>query len=223
MITTTTVQIASVPERVDSLKLTVESVINQVDLVFVALNSYTEVPSFLCRNPKISYIILDNSLTDGAKCFDVGSRKGYVFLLDDDIQVPSNYCDFMRKATDKYKCIVSLHGKYYNPLKFRDFYAIERNYRCLGTVLQDAVVNVVGSGVMCYNTQDFKLSYADIKSPNMCDIWISKAAKEQGVKIIVLAHKAGFIKHINFTDNLFVRENRKKFIKQTEILKTFLQ
>ena len=40
-------QIASLPDRVDSLKLTVESLLPQVDSLFVALNNYEAIPDFL--------------------------------------------------------------------------------------------------------------------------------------------------------------------------------
>jgi hypothetical protein len=85
--------------------------------------------------------------------------------------------------------------------------------------LKDAVANVVGSGVMCYHTDDFKLKYSDIKSPNMADIWISKVAYEQKVKIMVIAHSENYLKHTRFQDNLFVQEHKKGFGEQTKILK----
>jgi len=77
---------------------------------------------------------------------------------------------------------------------------------------------VVGSGVMCYHTDHFKLKYSDIKSPNMADIWISKAAYEQGVKIMVIAHTSSYLQHTRFPENLFTTENAKGFCEQTRIL-----
>ena len=61
-----TAQIASIPDRVETLKRTVNSLINQVDLLFVALNNYEEVPDFLTNNRKIVYALMDNSLGDAA-------------------------------------------------------------------------------------------------------------------------------------------------------------
>lgn len=213
------VQIASIPERVDSLRLTVESVKDQVDHVFVNLNNYESTPWFLSGDRKISTVRLDNSTADGAKAYNVEERDGYVLFLDDDIVVPQNYVNMMCDSVDRYKCIVSLHGKYYEPNKFKSFTHIVHNYRCLGNVLHDAVANVVGSGVMCYHTDHFKLKYSDIKSPNMADIWISKVAMEQGVKIMVLAHTESYLKHTRFDNNIFCTERDKGFVEQTKLLK----
>jgi hypothetical protein len=158
-------------------------------------------------------------MADGAKAYNVEERDGYVLFLDDDIQVPPQYVNMMCDSVDRYRCIVSLHGKWYDPNKFKSFVHIVHNYRCLGNVLKDAVANVVGSGVMCYHTDDFKLKYSDIKSPNMADIWISKVAYEQKVKIMVIAHSENYLKHTRFQDNLFVQEHKKGFGEQTKILK----
>lgn len=213
-----TVQIASIPSRVESLEKTVNSIIDQCTFMQVCLNGYTEVPMFLRGNRKISAILTSNEMSDGNKAYNVEDKEGYVFFCDDDLIYPKTYCQDMISGIEKYKCIVSLHGKKY-PQRFYNFYKIEANYRCLGNVIGDHIVDVVGSGVMAYHTDHFKLKYSDIKSPHMADIWISKAAKEQGVKIMVLSHTSEYLQHTRFNDNLFIQENAKGFAKQTEILK----
>lgn len=212
-------QLCSIPERVDSLKLTVEGLRSQVDKLVVTLNGYINPPEFLGYE---EWRMATNEMADANKFRDVENiGSGYFFSCDDDIIYPPTYVQDMIKAIDKYKCIVCLHGKKY-PRPFIDFYHIERNYRCLGNVLQNAEVDVGGSGVMAWHTDHFKFKYSDCKLPNMADIWVSKTAHEQGVKIMVLAHKADYLKHTRFNDTIFIRENKKKFVKQTEILKTFL-
>lgn len=213
-----TVQIASVPERVDSLKQTVESLIDQVNLMFIALNGYEDVPIFLRGDKRIATVLLDNKMTDGAKAYNIEERKGYVFLCDDDLVCPPTYISDMCDTIDQKKCIVTLHGKVY-PRPFKSFLNVERNYRCLGNVFQGGFVDVGGTGVMGWHTDDFKLSYEDIKSPNMADIWISYAAKKQGVKIYVMPHTENYLNHTRFSDNLFKTEHVKGFTEQTRILK----
>ena len=222
MIKKTIVQICSIPERVESLQKTVESIINQVDYMFVGLNSYSGIPNFLKHRARLCVAELDNKLTDGAKCYDIEHREGYVLLLDDDIQVPPTYVQDMISAVDKYKCIITLHGKVYKK-PFKDFYTLEKNYRCLGNCPEGGVVDVGGTGVMAWHTDFFKLAYEDIKLPNMCDIWVSKRAYEQNVKIRVIPHTDRYLIHTSHSENIFKTENAKKFVKQTEILKSFIQ
>jgi len=218
MIKTKTVQIASVPNRVDSLKKTVESIIDQVDFLFVALNLYEKTPDFLLGNRKISSALMDNKMSDSYKAYRCEEREGYVLFLDDDIEVGKHYVSTMCDAVDQYKCLVSLHGKVFRK-PFRSFYHIEHNYRCLGNCPVGGYVDIIGSGVCCYHTDYFKLDSSKLDIPHMSDILISREAMRQGVKMYVIPHTDSFIKHTRFNDNLFVQENSKGFEKQTAILK----
>ena len=68
-------QVASIPGRVDTLKLTVSSLLPQVDMIFVALNGYKEAPDFITEDKKIVYALMDNSLGDAAKFYDADQTK----------------------------------------------------------------------------------------------------------------------------------------------------
>jgi hypothetical protein len=194
-------------------------------MLFVVLNDFTATEyldvteSFTTDRLKFDYA--SNRLTDANKFIGVELRQGYLFFCDDDLTYPPTYVQDTIKAIDKYKCIVTYHGKKY-PRPFESFYRLERNYRCLGAVLQDAQVDVGGSGVMAWHSDHFKFKYEDCLEPNMADVWVSKAAHEQNVKIMVLPHKADYFKHTSHKENIFATENAKKFVRQTEILKTFL-
>lgn len=215
------VQLCSIPSRESSLELTVNSLIGQVDRMRVMLNDYDHVPFFLNDHRKISVVRMSNEMADCNKAYSIEELEGYVLLVDDDIGFPHTYAQDMKSAIDKYKCIVSLHGRNWRR-PFESFYRIEGNYRCLGNVPKDVEVECVGSGVCGWHTDFFKLKYADFKEANMSDIWLSKVAHEQHVKMMVLAHTENYLCHTRHKDTIFEQENRKGFIKQTEILKTFL-
>jgi len=216
-----TVQIASIPERVESLKRTVESIYPQVDFVFVALNNYEDVPMFLRGDRKIATVCLDNKMTDASKFYNIEERKDYILTLDDDLVIGKTYAADMREAVDRYNCIVSLHGKVYKR-PFKNFYAIERNYRCLSGFAEGGYVDVCGSGVMAWNSSFFKIKYEDFKSPNMADIWVSKLAHEQKVKMYVLAHTGQYLTHTRFANCICAEQTKKGHKEETELLKTFL-
>lgn len=209
------VQIASIPEREESLKRTVDSIIDQVDHVYLSLNNYTESPF---NDPKITAVLLDNSRRDCAKFLDIEKRQGYILLLDDDIQVPRTYCADFRCSIDRYKCVCTLHGKNFKR-PFQSFIHLKDNYRCLGNVLKDAQVEVGGTGVMGWHSDFLKVKYSDFNEPGMADICMAKACKERGVKIMVLAHTENYLKYTRFGNTLFTAEIKKGFKRQDEILR----
>lgn len=216
-----TAQVASLPERVDSLENMVASMLPQIDHLFVGLNNYTEVPSFLQGKEKISYMLLDNSLGDAAKFYGAEDLNGYVFTCDDDLIYPKDYVRYMISKVDKYKAVVSLLGKVYpRPImSFRKGY--KKIYRCLGTVSEDHVVDIVGTGAMAYHTDHIDVNISDFKKPNMADIWLSKLAHEQGVPLMVVEHRAKYVSHKTYEWRIWTKAGFDKY--QTELLNEFLK
>jgi hypothetical protein len=218
----TTAQIASLPERVDTLRQTVESLINQVDMLFVALNNYEEAPSFLQNNMKITYALMDNALGDAAKFYDADQRSGYMFTCDDDIIYPQGYVGYMIDAIKRHGGIVSLLGKRYDekPItSFRNGYTDIWNP--LNAIAVDRQVHVCGTGLMAYHTDEFRFNQDDCLKPNMADIWVAKAAAEQGVKITLVAHPRDYIKNIVYPHRIWVT-SKDDDAYQTELVNSFL-
>ena len=137
-----TVLIASIPEREQMLKKTVNSLKNQVDYIFVALNNYDHIPVFLKDD---IYTLTNNKLGDAERYYDMVNCIGYLFGCDDDLIYPSNYVNTMINAVDKYNCVCSLHGRKYS----RPVVGFQQNfdgYPCLGDVMKDVEVDVGGTG-----------------------------------------------------------------------------
>ena len=192
-----TIGIASVPARAHMLIKTIESLLPQCDRIFIALNSYSEIPNELI-NPKIHCDLLDNTLGDSAKILHARDHDCYFFSVDDDLVYPKNYCEYMISKIEQYGCIVTLHGRKFNnrPLKScrRGF---SLNYHCLHSYNYDAELDIGGSGVMAYHTSFFKPDVNEHKVKNMCDIWIAKQAHKRGVKIMGVAHIGTYLKYLN--------------------------
>jgi len=218
-----TAQIASVPERIDCLKTTVTSIIDQVDLLFVALNGHDDVPEFLTNNRKIVYIIMDNSLGDAAKFYDADQRKGYVFTCDDDIAYPQGYVRYMINGIEQYGGIVTLLGKKYDarPISsYRSGYTYIA--RSLSHVATPSVVHVGGTGVMAFHTDNFNIPMEYFEEKNMADLWVAKAAAEQGVTITALPHPKNYIAHSHYSKRIWVSE-RDNDGYQTNVINSFLK
>jgi len=209
--------IASIPERYDMLQKTVESLRPQVEGIFVTLNNYVSVPEFLKEE---NTIILDNNKGDAGKFWFVDKLQGYILTCDDDIIYPPSYVRYMTSFCKQYDCPVTLHGKTFNPdTAFNRPLAI---YRCLDDVLSDGRVDVGGTGVMCFHTDQVKISYDYFGSANMADLWFAKACKEQDVRIMCLAHQKGWLSYQNPAWTVWDSEKDKGFTEQTKLLRSFI-
>lgn len=214
-------QIASLPDREESLKLTIESLIDQVDHIYVGLNNYEKIPTF-CKTNKIEAEILDNSKGDAAKFNHIEDRDGYILTCDDDLIYPPDYVLTMLKRLAKYGCIVTAHGRCYDFKPILNYYkSATRQYRCLYNVDHDIRVDVGGTGVMCFHTDIIKLRYSDFLFPNMADVWVAKAAYHQNVRIICVAHKQGWIQYIKPIRTIF-NDLHYNCLLQTEIINSML-
>ena len=213
-----TAQLASIPSRENSLKLTVESLRNQVDKILVALNGYDHIPEFLNNG---EFVMLDNSRGDAAKFFDVEYLQDYIFTCDDDIIYPANYVSYMISKIKEHRSIVSLHGRIF-PRPYIS-YTVGESLHYLREVKNDTLIDLGGTGVMAWHSDIFKVRYSDFTQANMADVFVAKLAYEQGVSMVCASHPEGFIKHVYYKDTIWNREKLNRFTRQDEILKTFLK
>ena len=210
--------IASIPEREETLKRTVESLRPQVDRIFVALNNYDRPPEFLSKN---EWVILDNSMGDAGKFYITDQLEGFIFACDDDLVYPVNYVSVMIQKIRQYQCVVTMQGSIY-PRPVMSFRNPLAKFRCLDDVQYDVKVELGGTGVMAWHSEIIKVKYDDFKSANMADIWMSKLCKEKGIPIYCIAHHRSFLKYFHPESTIWDTEKNKGFIEQTKLLQSFL-
>lgn len=221
------VGIASLPDRVNCLKDTVNSLLPQVDKIIIGLNNYTEVPSFL-NNPKIETHLLNNKLGDAAKFYKIDDYKDVYYLsCDDDLIYPSNYVDFLIKKCEELKSPVGLHGAIMKHPVI-SMYSSRTVFHCLGDVSSDTVVDYLGTGALCFDTSKVKVKISDFKSANMADIWFGDFMKKNKIKPYVIKHEKTFLTYnkkmvenkINTIFDDYVRTRNDK--EQTKIVQNWV-
>lgn len=181
------VGIASLPERVDCLEDTINSLYNQVDLIIVGLNNYKKVPNFL-QKEKIRSYLLDNKLGDAAKFYKVDEYKGhYYFSCDDDIIYSPT---FISKLTEVDHPVVGIHGA---DMKFpcKNYYKDRVTYHGLHSLAENREVDIVGSGAVKIDLEKINLSVNDFPTPNMADVYLSDICRSHGIKPIIVQRETG--------------------------------
>jgi hypothetical protein len=194
-----TAQIATIPDRAALLKITVESLLPQVDQLNVMLNGHELVPSFL-KHPKITYHFMDNSKGDAVKFYGLKEVKGYVFTCDDDLKYPEDYVQTMISKLQQYndQVILTNHGRIMNPKPVSNSYTDRKAaFHCLNDVDEEVYLDIGGTGVMAWHADYFFPNIDKIDKANMGDIWIAKFAHEQGCKILLNPHKTEWIQYLH--------------------------
>ena len=216
---TITVNVASIPGRGLQLYRTVKSLLPQCDHINIALNvdqyvgrGYERLESNynalykLFQDPKVNYIISDNTLGDGARyLFD---NTGWLLTVDDDIEYPPTYVQDMIEGGRRYwGSIITLHGAVMKPGPRESLYGPNdrlRAYRCLAGVSEDVRVEIAGTGVMCFHSDIFKVDLSRFERRNMADLWVAVLAHEKGIPIICLAHELGYLTYTLPTDKFTI-------------------
>lgn len=190
-------QIASMPEREHMLVSTVESLIDQVDRVRIALNNYTSIPVELAREGIMIYK-RNNEKGDAEKIYNLSTVCGYVFLCDDDLIYPPDYVETMvdRLRGEDNQCILTCHGRIMNEKPVSNSYTDRvAAFHCLQDVDYDGPVDIGGTGVMAFHSDYFMPVYKFVNIANMLDIWIARFAYEQGCVIKMQPHDEGWIQY----------------------------
>lgn len=221
---TRTVHIATLPERSGSLALCVDSLYPQVDAIYVMLNGHESIPKLNDPLEKIHYELLDNSRGDAVKILDYDKREGFLFLCDDDLVYPPNYCEYMiAKYHQHPHSLITLHGKVFQRPVVSAHRGFRENYHCLHTVVGNHIVDTGGTGVMLINTADIKLDINRCLRKNMLDIWVGLLAHEQRVPIVAVEHRAGWLRYLSPPKTIWLSHTKEDDAYQVRILNSFIK
>ncbi len=214
-------QLATLPDR--DCKDTVFSLYPQVDRIVVCFNGHDKLPNWATGLRKIEPYLMDNSLGDAAKFFEIEKKEGYLFTCDDDLIYPKTYVKDMIEAVELFQCPVSLHGRCFDVRPIKSYYkSATRKYRCLGDLPECYNVDVGGTGVMAWRSDMLKISIADFPVKNMADIWFAKLCHEQEVDIVCYKHEVNYLSYTHPPVNIYDIASKDDSY-QTEVINSFLK
>jgi hypothetical protein len=175
--------IATKGDRPEQLKKTLNSLIGQVDHINLYDNSKNK-----------------HDYTDNAKFFylqflfqQFGTEPIYYLTCDDDIIYPPDYADDLKYHIDKYKCIVSYHGRVLKPTS-KSYYRGHTVYDFRQEQPKSIIVDVGGTGVMGFRTDYFNPKYIyESEYKCMSDLVFSLDAKKHNKTIVCAAHRGNWL------------------------------
>lgn len=232
--------IATFPERIDMLKKSVESILPHADVLRIYLNNYESIPDFL-KHPKIKTVIGKDDLKALGKLYFMPKEntKEYYFSCDDDfIYDASFFINSIKYLKNNPQHVVGIHGIIINHKTnntFRESYVEMLNGICDN--LEDRDVNVIGSGLICFDCEKIIIPINKEVFPEniIIDLCLSKYFLEKNIKMIVRKHQSNEIislfdngirgyrlcsdKELNKIKTLFLNNNQKLFNEKYEELK----
>lgn len=214
----TSINIATYPARFSNLMETLESLEGQADVIRICLNEYKFVPEPL---RKFECFIAGNNLTDNGKfSFLPTNQREIYFSCDDDIIYPPDYVAHTVSLINKYKCIVTYHGRLLQGLD-RDYYRGHKFWHCNQETKQHAIIDVAGTGVTAFDTDYFNQYPIDTNYHKMSDVVFSHAAMNH--KIMCAKKSDGWIVPQVVNESIYQTESRTNQTNQIQLANEIYQ
>lgn len=222
--------VCSIPQRAEAFRKTINSIIDQCDLINVYLDGYENVPEFISKHSDKINVYRSQEiegLRDGGKFIFLeklvnSGERGYYFTIDDDIIYPADYSNALIKYIDQYnkKCVFGVHGVLLKdtPVGYfsdkRVVYNFTRSLEALKTV------NIIGTGTMAFHSEVFDaFSISEFEKPGMTDIYFGRLCKRKNIPMVVIPREDDWLIDMNPSpEQTLYHEFKGKDRDQTEIL-----
>jgi FkbM family methyltransferase len=194
------VGMAALPERVDAMRRSICSLVDQVDEIFVSLNGFEEIP-LGPWDPKVKFVLNEN-IGDLAKFQFLDEEfEGYYFTCDDDILYPGYYIDSIIYYIEKFKGQVAAgwHGSILKK-PFENYYdSRSRRVLTFGSAQHTGqFVDILGTGCIGFDARVIRPPIDIFKRPNMADIYFALYLKESRFGRFLVPHDRKEAKDLSF-------------------------
>jgi FkbM family methyltransferase len=194
------VGIAAIPNRLSALRRTLDSLLPQVDEIFVSLNGFDAIPEDF-NHPKLTMVLSEN-VGDLAKfSFLDDDFDGYYFTCDDDIEFANYHVDSIIYYLEKYegKIVAGWHGSILKE-PFENYYdSRSRRVLSFGSAQHSGqFVDFLGTGCIGFDTRIVRPPQSIFKRPNMADIYLSLWLKQNRFYRYLVPHNRGESRDLGF-------------------------
>lgn len=186
---------ASIPARSHKLRVAVESILHQLNHLFVFLDNYIETPKFL-KSKKVTVLTSQDygQLGDRGKFLPLDLyKRGILFTLDDDLLYPSDYVARMVQSIQhfKRKAIVGVHGVVYPPCPLSFFDRSTKHFS--KSTVYDTPVSLLGTGTVAFDLSQVHPQMSHFGARSMADLWLARWAKHHAVPMVALSRPGDWL------------------------------
>ncbi len=199
--TSITAAMATYPGRRHIVPAVIDTLLPQVDRLFVYLNNYDDVPDFIRQHPqreRIAFILDPASQKRAAAKFCwLDQMRGYHLVCDDDILYPPDYASRMIDAIERWKrrAVVGVHGVVFDT-NIEDARSSRRAvFKFPTSMPADTPVHFLGTGTVALHSDILgSLDVSRFQSyPIANDEILAVSARKAGVPMICVARDADWL------------------------------
>ncbi|SDZ78700.1 Glycosyl transferase family 2 [Microbulbifer marinus] len=209
---------ATIPSRISGLKEVLESILPQVDELFLFLNNFEKDFDFesavpLCHELRSKLLVRTCSeigdRRDHIKFYEVCSYGSdtYYACFDDDLIYPSNYVDrlYFRSQCYSDSAILCVHGyeMWDNLVNFTEDSARRSRYFHFSESLSsDALVDIPGTGTLFTPAELIDTDFPDPPF-GFIDLKVADYALEKDIPVVSVARDRNWIKELRYAESLY--------------------
>ncbi len=190
--------IATMPSRANTFKKTLNSILPQVNQLYVFLDGFEEIPLELLKQPNCHITLLpqQGSLHASSRFLapHLFGSDATVILFDDDILYPPDYVAQAKLALAQYggKAIIGFHGTIFLPPHLS--YARNRHTFHFATKLDmDTHVHELGCGTAAFHSSKFRPDPATWRHHQMDDLYMAAEALKTKLSLISIKREANWL------------------------------
>jgi hypothetical protein len=219
---------ATMPSRARTFRTALESILPQLDLLYVFFDKHDAVPDFARDDPRIVPLLPADFGPLGSDGKLLGARLHgdacLYFAFDDDIFYPPAYVELLACALERHHfgAIVGFHAMRFRPPHLS--YRADRGVlHFTAPFIADSPADELGSGTLAFHTGRFNLDVTAWTHHTMTDLLLAIEAVRRGVPRFAVRRPAGFLKPLEELqpDSLFTML-KKDDSKETAIMRAAL-
>jgi len=199
---------ATMPSRVDSLEFSINSILPQVDQLFLFLDRF-DTP-YISGDPRVtilrSEIFGDLRANGKLMGLNMAGPDAYYFCVDDDIIYPPDYVSRMTQflISNDNKLVAGVHGSTLKP-EFKNYLTDRHLFHRAHAVDQATRVHIAGTCTTAFHTSALLFDVRQWETTNMVDLNFALECKKRKLPIVSIPREEGWIQCVseNQPDSIF--------------------
>ena len=214
--------------RFNTFKLAFESIINQVDKLYLYLDGYDDVPALVREyhhvTPILSKEIPDLHANGKFLGLAIENNECLYLSVDDDLQFPASFVESISTGLSRYgyKAVVGYHGS----ILSHPFNRYSKDRKVIvydQSLMLPSEVDVLGTGAVMFFSKNFNFDIRDWTYTNMVDLGMAIEAAKLHLPLICLPRKKGFIQMLEKRqENSIFKKLLKDDTRQTDIARILI-